>query len=619
MNFLVLVLLFPLLGTLVLSLYPRMSDTAARVIGASSIGLSALASAFVIAGWLMAGGFPAIQTLWQWVDVGDFQMGFSLYLDGLSITMLGVVTGVGFLIHLFSTWYMTHDLEGERGMGRFFAYMNLFILAMLLLVLGDNLLLLYLGWEGVGLASYLLIGYYYKRPAAPIAAYKAFIVTRTGDVFLAIGLFLLYTVFGTLNIQTLLHEAPQVWSNGGALVNISAILILLGAVSKSAQLPMQTWLPDAMEGPTPVSALIHAATMVTAGVYLIARMHGIFELAPVVLELVGVVGALTLFIAGLAAMAQTDIKRVIAYSTMSQIGYMFLALGVGAWQAAIFHLMIHAFFKSLLFLTSGSVIIACHHEQDIFKMGGLRKKLPFDYLMFWLGGGALSALPLVTAGFYSKDPIMWQAIASGHAWLWLFAIAGAFLTAIYTFRMIFIVFHGEAHEASVHATPGHGIAHHLPLIVLGILSTFLGALIALPLSGALPENPVHGHFWFEVLFEVISAVVAIVGLGVAAGLFLGKRDYIRHMVETPPGRGLWCFFHNALGFDWLYDKVFVKPYQWIASYHRRDWIESLTHLVSGLAALGNSGLSALQNGRLRWYATVIFSGATVFLVVLVFG
>lgn len=613
MTLLALTILFPLIGAVVLSFLPRMNDGLAATIGATSVGLAALCTAIVMLFWGSAGGYPFIQHLWQWVSVGDFQMDFALYLDGLSITMLGVITGVGFLIHLFATWYMKHDLEGDRGMARFFAYMNLFIVAMVLLVLGNNLLLLYLGWEGVGLCSYLLIGFYYKTEANAWAAYKAFIVTRIGDVFLAIGLFLLFATFGTLNIQALLHQAPQVWAEGGIMVNVTALMLLLGACGKSAQLPLQTWLADAMAGPTPVSALIHAATMVTAGVYLIARTHGIFELAPAILELVGVIGALTLLIAGFAAIAQTDIKRVIAYSTMSQIGYMFLALGVGAWHAAIFHLMIHAFFKSLLFLTSGSVIIACHHEQNIFRMGGLRKTLKLDYWMMLIGGAALSALPIVTAGFYSKDQILWLSIANGHGLLWLFGLVGAFITAIYTFRMIFIVFHGEE---KTHADAGSGITHHLPLIVLAVLSTFVGALIALPLDGVLPSGAVEGHHIIELLFEVISSVVALVGIGAAAALFIGKRELIRNAVDTPVGERMWTFFHHALGFDWLYDKGVVQPYLFVASLHRTDWLNSLVNLLPASASGLNAALVTTQSGRLRWYAATVFGGAAVFLVAL---
>ncbi|RJS91318.1 NADH-quinone oxidoreductase subunit L [Salinisphaera sp. Q1T1-3] len=616
MSLLVFTLIFPLLGAISLSLFPRMADGTARTIGAASVGLSALSTAFVALFWFWSGGFPYITTLWQWISVGDFQVDFGLYLDGLSITMMGVITGVGFLIHLFAAWYMVHDLEGKPGMARFFAYMNLFIVAMLLLVLGDNLLLLYLGWEGVGLCSYLLIGYYYETPANAWAAFKAFLITRIGDVFLAIGLFLLYAVFGTLNIQAILHLAPQVWSEGDTLADIAALMLLLGACGKSAQLPLQTWLADAMAGPTPVSALIHAATMVTAGVYLIARTYGIFLLAPGIHELVGIIGAVTLLIAGFAALAQTDIKRAIAYSTMSQIGYMFLALGVGAWHAAIFHLMIHAFFKSLLFLTAGSVIIACHHEQNIFKMGGLRKKLPFDYWMFVIGGAALSALPLVTAGFYSKDAIIWLSLANGHAVLWLFSIIGAFITSVYTFRLIFIVFHGEQ-KTEAHA--GRGLAHHVPLAVLAVLSTFIGALIGQPLAGVLPSGVVEGHPWIELFFEVVSSLVALGGLAVAMALYLGKRDFITKSVAKGRGAEAWQFFHNALGFDALYDRVFVKPYLAVTRAHRRDWIEAVVNVIPGLASALNTGLTVGQTGRVRTYTMVMFAGAAVLLALLMFG
>ncbi|MES1924721.1 NADH-quinone oxidoreductase subunit L [Salinisphaera sp. T31B1] len=616
MNLLFLIIAFPLAGSLVLSFFPRMPDSMAKTIGASSVGLSAL-TVLLVCWRFLASGEPSVgQTLWTWVAVGDFTPTFGLYLDGLSVTMLGVITGVGFLIHLFAGWYMSHDLDGEPGMGRFFAYMNLFVVAMLLLVLGDNLLLLFLGWEGVGLCSYLLIGYYYRDEANAWAAFKAFIITRIGDVFLAIGLFLLFTTFGTLDIQALLQAAPQAWAEGDPMAKVAALMLLGGAVGKSAQLPLQTWLPDAMAGPTPVSALIHAATMVTAGVYLIARMHGIFELAPMVLQLVGVIGALTLLIAGFAALCQTDIKRVLAYSTMSQIGYMFLALGVGAWDAAIFHLMIHAFFKALLFLASGSVIIACHHEQDIFKMGGLRKTLKLDYWVFVIGGAALAALPLVTAGFYSKDEILWLSFANGHHVLWLAGLVGAFLTAVYTFRMIFIAFHGEQ---KIEAHAGTGIAHHLPLIVLAVLSTFVGAWIHPPLGDVLPSHEAGDHGMLQLGLEVLSSVVAMVGLGVAAALFLGNRQRVARLVETPTGANLWRFWHDAWRFDALYDRVFVRPYLLATRLHRRDWINSLVNIVPGTALALNGVLSPLHNGRLRWYALSLFAGAAIFLAALLLG
>ena len=384
MNLIFLTCLFPLLGFALLAFSRgRFSENLSALIGVGSVGLSALTSAWIIYQFNVAPpeGGAYSQLLWQWMAVDGFTPSFTLYLDGLSLTMLGVVTGVGFLIHMFASWYM----RGEAGYSRFFAYTNLFIFSMLLLILGDNLLLLYFGWEGVGLCSYLLIGFYYSNRNNGNAALKAFIVTRIGDVFMAIGLFILVQQLGTLNIQELLVLAPQKFAAGDFWMQLATLMLLGGAVGKSAQLPLQTWLADAMAGPTPVSALIHAATMVTAGVYLIARTHGLFLLAPEVLELVGIVGGVTLVLAGFAALVQTDIKRILAYSTMSQIGYMFLALGVGAWDGAIFHLMTHAFFKALLFLASGAVIVACHHEQNIFKMGGLWKKLPLDYASFIVG------------------------------------------------------------------------------------------------------------------------------------------------------------------------------------------------------------------------------------------
>src|SRR5690348_7380797 len=315
--------------------------------------------------------------------------------------MVLVITFVAFLIHLYSTEYM----EGDVGYSRFFAYMNLFVASMVTLVLADNLLLLYLGWEGVGLCSYLLIGFWYTDPANGRAARKAFIVTRVGDTSMVIGLFLIFQRLGTLNIQDLMHRAAQQWPVGAAVAIATSALLLGGAVGKSAQLPLQTWLPDAMAGPTPTSALIHAATMVTAGVYLIARTNVLFALAPPVQLAVAVIGAATLLMAAFSALAQRDIKRVLAYSTISQIGYMLLALGLGAWSAAMFHFMTHAFFKALLFMAAGAVIQSLHHEQDMFRMGGLRRELPLTFWAFLIGGSALAGMPLVTAGFFSKDLI----------------------------------------------------------------------------------------------------------------------------------------------------------------------------------------------------------------------
>lgn len=609
MNLLFLTFLFPLLGWFVLSFSRgRLSENASAVIGVGSVGLSALTAAWVI--WQFHVSPPAggvyTQVLWQWMSVNNFAPSFTLYLDGLSVTMLGVVTGVGFLIHLFASWYM----RGEEGYSRFFSYTNLFITSMLFLVLGDNLLFLYFGWEGVGLCSYLLIGFYYSNPNNGNAALKAFIVTRIGDVFMAIGLFILFMHLGTLNIQELMKLAPEKYVAGDSWLWFATLMLLGGAVGKSAQLPLQTWLADAMAGPTPVSALIHAATMVTAGVYLIARTHGLFLLTPEILELVGIVGGVTLVLAGFAALVQTDIKRILAYSTMSQIGYMFLALGVGAWDAAIFHLMTHAFFKALLFLASGAVINACHHEQNIFKMGGLWKKLPLAYASFIVGGAALAALPLVTAGFYSKDEILWEAFASGHQWLLYAGLAGAFLTSVYTFRLIFIAFHGEA-KTEAHA--GHGVAHWLPLSVLIVLSTFIGALITPPLAGVLPQSVGHAGGEAKHSLEIASGAIALAGILLAALLFLGKRRFVSAVAQSAPGRFLGAWWYAAWGFDWLYDKLFVKPYLLATRLLGNDPIDSGIGLIPRLVRGGNGMLSSSQTGQLRWYAVSLVGGAVLVL------
>ncbi|WP_027711556.1 NADH-quinone oxidoreductase subunit L [Dickeya chrysanthemi] len=613
MNLLYLTILFPLIGFLLLAFSRgRWSENVSATIGVGSIGLAALVTGGVIVDFLsrqQSGGVTFFsQHLWSWMTVGKFDIGVTLALDGLSLTMLSVVTGVGFFIHLFASWYM----RGEEGYSRFFAYTNLFIASMVVLVLADNLLLMYLGWEGVGLCSYLLIGFYYTNPNNGAAAMKAFIVTRVGDVFLAIALFILYRELGTLNFRELLVLAPQHLAEGSPTITWATLMLLGGAVGKSAQLPLQTWLADAMAGPTPVSALIHAATMVTAGVYLIARTHGLFLLASDVLQLVANVGAVTLLLAGFAALVQTDIKRVLAYSTMSQIGYMFLALGVQAWDAAIFHLMTHAFFKALLFLSSGSVILACHHEQNIFKMGGLRKTIPLVYACFLVGGAALAALPLVTAGFFSKDEILAGAWANGHINLVIAGLVGAFMTSLYTFRMIFIVFHGEA-KTKAHA--GKGLSHHLPLLVLLVLSTFVGAQIALPLHGVLPATTELEHGQVMTL-EIASGVVAIAGILLAAALWLGKRQLVTSVANSAPGRFFSTWWFHAWGFDWLYDKVFVKPYLAIATLLQRDPLNALMNIPAILTRWGNRALIVSENGQVRWYAASMGIGAVVVLALL---
>ncbi len=561
MNLLYLTILLPLIGFL-LSAFSRgrWSENTAATVGVGSIGLAALVTVYVAMDFFAqkAAGVQLFeQSLWTWMAVGNFNIGVTLVLDGLSLTMLSVVTGVGFFIHMFASWYM----RGEEGYSRFFAYTNLFIASMVVLVLADNLLLMYLGWEGVGLCSYLLIGFYYKDPANGAAAMKAFIVTRVGDVFLAFALFILYNELGTLNIRELMILAPQKLAGKPAIV----------------------------------------------------ADHGLFLMAPEVLNLVGIVGAVTLLLAGFAALVQTDIKRVLAYSTMSQIGYMFLALGVQAWDAAIFHLMTHAFFKALLFLSSGSVILACHHEQNIFKMGGLRKSIPLVYVCFLVGGAALSALPLVTAGFFSKDEILAGAMANGHINLMVAGLVGAFMTSLYTFRMIFIVFHGEE---KIKAHAGKGITHHLPLLVLLVLSTFVGAMIVPPLQGVLPDTTELAHGSVLTL-EITSGVVAIVGILLAAALWLGKRSLVNSIANSAPGRFFSTWWFHAWGFDWLYDKVFVKPYLGIAKLLQRDPLNSLMNLPAVFSRWGNRGLTVSENGQVRWYIASMGVGAVVVLALLI--
>lgn len=609
MNVIWLTLLFPLLGFLLLAFSRgRWSENVSATIGIGAVGLAALMTIIAATSFFVAGHQPFRQPLWSWMQVGNFHIDISLMLDGLSLTMLSVVTGVGFLIHMFASWYM----RGEEGYSRFFAYTNLFIASMVVLVLADNLMLMYLGWEGVGLCSYLLIGFYYRNPDNGAAAMKAFIITRVGDVMLAFALFILWNELGTLNFNDMVALSPAHFASDNTLLQWATLMLLGGAVGKSAQLPLQTWLADAMAGPTPVSALIHAATMVTAGVYLIARSHGLFLLTPDVLHLVAMIGAITLLLAGFAALVQTDIKRVLAYSTMSQIGYMFLALGVQAWNAAIFHLMTHAFFKALLFLASGSVILACHHEQNIFKMGGLRKSLPLVWLCFLTGGAALSALPLLTAGFFSKDEILAGALANGNNHLLIAGLTGAFLTSMYTFRMIFIAFHGEE-KISAHA--GKGVTHHLPLLVLLVLSTFIGAMIVPPLQGVLPESKQLSHN-SKLLLEITSGVIAVVGILLAALLWLGKRRLVAAIAANPLGHILRGWWSAAWGFDWLYDKMVVKPYLFIGWLLQRDPLNSVMNLPVVLSRLANRGLVVSENGYLRWYVASVGVGAVVVLALM---
>ena len=592
----------PLMGFLLLVLgHGRCSRSLARLVGVGSVAMAALVTIWVTLDFYSLGATQTYQVeLWPWFRAGVFEVSFGLYLDGLALSMLLVITGVGSLIHWYASGYMWQDPDYQR----FFAYMNLFVAAMLVLVLADNLVLLFLGWEGVGLCSFLLIGFWHQDPANGYAARKAFVVTRVGDTAFAIGLFLLYRELGTLDLPTIMALAPEMFDLGGNRPTLIAALLLAGALGKSAQLPLHTWLPDAMAGPTPVSALIHAATMVTAGVYLIARNHSIFLQAPNVLLAVAFIGLFTLLVSGFAALNQTDIKRVLAYSTMSQIGYMFFALGVGAWSESIFHLMTHAIFKALLFLTAGSIILALHHEQDIRSMGGLRRQLPIPFWCFVIGSACLVALP-PTSGFFSKEAILnasWQLPGYG-PWLWAGGVLGAFITAIYTFRLLFLVFFGpqkvQPHEPK-------GWQFHPPLIILATLSLGAGWFV-LPSQGALPPSP-SGHP--PVWTLVVAIGLPLLGIGIAYQVYVRQQWQGLRIAQWPLLRQ---FFLRGWGFDGLYQRLFLTPFTTLAQLNRKDIVDQLPARVVQLSLALHKTFSQLQNGQLRFYITTLACAAIIIL------
>ena len=597
----------------------RFSRKAVAAVGVGSIGLSALIAILVAVSFFSSPppGDSYTEVLWTWIHVAGFTPQVGIYVDALSLVMVLVVTCVGFLIHIYSAEFMLED----EGYSRFFAYMHLFVASMITLLLGDNLLLLFLGWEGVGLCSYLLIGFFYRDPANGTAARKAFIVTRVGDTAMTLGLLLLFTRLGTLQIQDLMQRAAEQWHSGSALAVTAAFLLLGGAVGKSAQLPLQVWLPDAMAGPTPTSALIHAATMVTAGVYLIARTHVLFSLAPAAQSAVALVGASTLLLAGFSALTQHDIKRVLAYSTVSQIGYMFLALGVGAWQAAMFHFVTHAFFKALLFLCAGVIINAMDEEHSIFKMGGLRKELPVAFWTFLIGGCSLAGLPFITAGFFSKDLIIWQTWSAegGHPGFWLAGMIGALLTSLYTFRVIFRVFFGPLGKP---VTKRPGYAMTVPLMVLAFL-TLVGGYLKQPVLGslhsALPQTiESHAGGLTETGSEAIAAFVFLTGLYFAYLFHLQKRSLADAMVANSLGHMLQRWWFADWGFDWIYDKAFVRPFIWAAEVNKSDFVDAFYTGVARLTELFYRGYVGTETGNVRWYAAAMGVGSVVFIAMVLF-
>jgi NADH-quinone oxidoreductase subunit L len=627
-HLLVLIPAFPFAGALVLAIFgPRWNRRIAATIGVGTIAAATMVSILVTWRFLASPppGGSYVQVLWTWMRADRFVAAIGLYLDALSAFMVLVVTFVSFVIHLYSAEFMA----GDEGYSRFFCYMNLFVASMVTLLLGNNLLLLYLGWEGVGLCSYLLIGFWYTDPANGRAARKAFLVTRVGDSAMILGLFLLWDRLGTLDIHTLMQSAGRQWAGGSVYATAAALLLLGGAVGKSAQLPLQTWLPDAMAGPTPTSALIHAATMVTAGVYLIARTHVLYTVSATGQMAVAIVGAITLVVAGFSAVTQSDIKRVLAYSTVSQIGYMFFACGVGAWAAAIFHFMTHAFFKALLFLAAGSVINALHHEHNIFKMGGLRKELPLTFWTFLIAGCSLAGLPLVTAGFYSKGLIIWSgwSSANGSPALWAAAVFGVFLTSLYIFRLIFLVFFGEVKEP-VHQKPGWTM--NGPLVILAGLSV-VGGFVNLPswlgdkpwlvnfLQQTLPplRETYHGAFT-EVGSELAATAAFFAGLCVAWLFYIRNRGWADAWYARPALRAAHRLWYSDWGMDWLYDHLFVIPTIWIARADKSDWVD---RIYAGVAALCRGGYRVVrvsENGNLRWYAAFVALGTVIFVALVLF-
>jgi len=603
------------------------------------VGIAWVFSMVVFAS-VIFGGHTYHVSLYEWIVAGSFHVNISFQVDQLTAMLLLVVSTVGFLVHVYSIGYM----DGDRGMWRFFAYLNLFMLSMLLLILGDNYLMLFVGWEAVGLCSYALIGFWYKKPSAAGAAKKAFVVNRIGDFGFELGVLMIWTTFGTLSYTDVFEK---VGSQGQLTVTIIALLLFAGAVGKSAQFPLHVWLPDAMEGPTPVSALIHAATMVNAGVYMVARSNPIFAHAPIAMFVVASIGIFTAIFAAAIALTQNDIKKVLAYSTVSQLAYMFTGLGVGAWAAAIFHLVSHGFFKGLLFMGSGSVIHGAGGEQDMRFMGGLREKMRWTYLTMVVGSLALAGIPIF-AGFFSKDEILGESFSRGYAIFYLVGIVTAFMTAFYTFRMIYLTFHGTWRGVAEGWRHVHESAATMvvPLQILAVPTILVGLLLGIPPEGGLIHqwlNPVFEHSeqagivagslaangqGFSLLG--IGGFLLLVGAGIGAtGIWLAYRWYVadpaapaRFVARIPfgLGPGMYAASVNKYYVDDLYQLVFARGGVLLAEAFWWFDAKVIDGAVNGAAALAQGvgrGLRRSQTGRVENYGLGMAAGLILILVVYV--
>jgi NADH-quinone oxidoreductase subunit L len=624
--------IFPGLGALVLILLGRkLSKPLAAGLACGSVALSFVLSLLAAIGWgrLPAGQGPLIASLGSWIDIGRFQVALSIHFDALSAVMVLVVAGVGLLIHLYSIGYMA----GDRDFSRYFAYLNLFVFAMLILVLASNLVLMFIGWEGVGLCSYLLIGFWFEKTSAAKAGQKAFIVNRIGDAGFLLGILVVFLALGSTEFGVLDKSITAGgWTAGAA--TLVALLLFIGAVGKSAQIPLYIWLPDAMEGPTPVSALIHAATMVTAGVYLVARLNGLFAFSGIAASLVAIVGAVTALYAATIALTQNDIKRVLAYSTISQLGYMFLGCGIGAAPAAVFHLVTHAFFKSLLFLCAGSVIHALAGEQDMRRMGGLRKLLPRTYGPFLVGALALGGLPFLS-GFFSKDAILSAAFLERRYVLWAIGLATAILTAFYVFRLIFLTFFGDLRldgekRSHIHVSPPVMTVPMAILAGLAACAGFLGLPAVLGekanlfgrfLETAIQARPVHAGAPFTGwLLMAVSTAAALAGVAGAYYFYVVRTALPHSLVARYPR--LYALLSHKYYVDEIYDAAVVRPLvrgsDWI---YRRFDLGAIDKTVNGTglaAGMCARVLSTLQTGFLKDYALAFLLGVILLLGMLVF-